>query len=165
VRLALQAHDRSRALLGQVDGVASTLHPEQDEYEGALAEVVRSRAEEGGRLLPGALALVGFHTYAVSAGALSRLQPQTQMVLEVSVAFSALATLLFSILSYGSDSPSRSLESRFNTVNLLFVSGMGALAVGLAGDLWVVAIMQTGSAFVGYLAASLTLLLLFVSRL
>lgn len=137
------------------------LDKESDPLDAALAGIVKSRRTDGAWLLPGALILLGFHILVIQSGALGRVQPIGQLVFALSLASVALSSILFAVLVRRTHARASRIQSGVRAAVLLFSTGMGALALGLGGDFFVLGTQLSRSLTTGELLAGLVLLLLY----
>ncbi len=133
---------------------------QSDRPDGPLAAIVKARRIDGASLLPGALALLGFHILVVGSGALGRVQPIGQLVLAVSLASVAVSSILFAVPVLRAQVLHR-VEGGLRAAVLLFAAGMAALAIGLGGDFFVLGTQLTRSTTAGELLAGVVLVLVY----
>jgi hypothetical protein len=138
-----------------------SLNEEPDRLDATLAAVVNGRTKDALYLLPGALILLAFHILVIWSGAIGRVQPTSQPVFALSLASVALSSLLFAVLARGTPLRTHRLDSGLRAAVLLFTTGMGAMALGLAGDFFVLGTQLSRSPTAGELLAGLVLLLLY----
>ena len=135
----------------------------EDELEASPAEMISVRRFDGVCLLPGVLMLLGFELLLLRSDALGRDQGSTRIALVLSMLVLGLSVVVFASLA-GLAQPRDSLVRSATQAVTLFEIGIGALAVGIAADFFILGVVSTGLTIMGELAGLLTFLLTYVPR-
>lgn len=121
--------------------------PDEDHARPDQLAKVLSRTREVVLVLPGALLFFAFQLFVVQSGAINRLQPPEQAAFAVSLVSVLLGIVVLVTLVRRRRLPSdvKEMDLYAYKTTWLLLTGVGALAGGLASDLFVVGTRVTGS--------------------